>query len=64
MIEVTAGTKLVYRGKELMLPGRLLTVKAVHTYIVDEVFETMVLFDETGHSEYNIRFFQPSHSAE
>jgi hypothetical protein len=64
LIQVNAGTKLVYHGKELMLPGTVLTVKGVKTYIVDNVFETMVLFDETGYSEYNIRFFQPSHSAE
>jgi len=47
-----------------MLPGTILTVKDVRTYIVDNVFETMVVFEETNGSEYNIRFFQPSHSVE
>jgi hypothetical protein len=57
MIRVSPGFKLVYNGKELMLPGTVLTVKDLRTYMVDGVFETMALFDETGDSEYNIRFF-------
>jgi len=64
LILVSTGTKLIYHGKELMLPGKVLTVKAIRTYIVDSVFETMVIFEETNDSEYNIRFFQPIHSAE
>jgi hypothetical protein len=58
MIQVTNGLKLVYHGKELMLPGTVLTVKNVRTYAVEpNVFETMVKFEETGESEYNVRFF-------
>lgn len=64
MIRVRAGVKLVYHGKELMLPGTVLTVKDVRTYIIENVFETMVRFEESGNSEYNIRFFQPGYSAE
>jgi len=64
LIRVNPGIKLVYHGKELMLPGTILTVKDVRTYIVDNVFETMVVFEETNGSEYNIRFFQPLHSVE
>lgn len=64
MIQVNAGIKLVYHGKELMLPGTVLTVKDVRTYIIGEVFETMVRFEESGESEYNIRFFAPGHSVE
>jgi hypothetical protein len=57
MIVVREGVKLVYHGKELMLPGTVLTVKDVQTYALENVFETMVKFDETGESEYNVRFF-------
>lgn len=57
MTLVTPGTKLLYPGKELMLPGTELTVKDIKTYIVDGVFETMATFEETGDSQYNIRFF-------
>lgn len=61
LIHIKDGIKLVYQGKELMLPGTVLTVKNVRTYLIpnDKVFETMVTFHETGESEYNIRFFQP-----
>lgn len=64
MIRVTPGIKLVYHGKKLMLPGTVLTVKDVRTYIIGQVFETMVVFEESGASEYNIRFFAPGHSTE
>lgn len=57
MIRVQDGLKLVYHGKELMLPGTVLTVREVRTYMVDGIFETMALFHETGDSEYNIRSF-------
>lgn len=57
MIQVRPGFKLVYHGKELMLPGTRLTVKELKVYMVEGVFETMVLFEETKESEYNIRFF-------
>jgi hypothetical protein len=49
----------MYHGKELMLPGTVLTVRDVRTYIVDSVFETMIIFEEINGSEYNIRFFEP-----
>ncbi len=58
MIQVEEGVKLAYHGKELMAPGTVLTVKSVRTYAIDNgVFETMVKFEETGESEYNVRFF-------
>ena len=65
MILIKDGVKLVYHGKELMLPGTVLTVKSVRTYAIKPteqhhdpgVFETMVKFEETGESEYNVRFF-------
>jgi hypothetical protein len=58
MIVIEQGVKLVYHGKELMLPGTVLTVKSVRTYAVQpDVFETMAMFNETGESEYNVRFF-------
>lgn len=73
MIVIEQGVRLVYHGKELMLPGTVLTVKSVRTYAVQPctpidmndaysgsiagVFETMVMFSETGESEYNVRFF-------
>jgi hypothetical protein len=57
MTLIKPGLKLVYHGKELMLSGTVLTIKEVRTYNVDGVFETLATFDETGDSEYNIRFF-------
>lgn len=58
MIPIEDGVKLVYHGKELMLPGTVLTVKSVRTYAIEPgVFETMAKFYESGESEYNIRFF-------
>lgn len=66
MIRVKDGIKLVYQGKDLMLPGTVLTVKEVNIYLLNGFFETFVSFHETGESEYNIRFFatSTSHSAE
>jgi hypothetical protein len=65
MILVETGLKLEYLGKELMLPGTILTIKNVRTYFVDPgVFETMAMFEETGVSEYNIRFFVLANSTE
>ena len=57
MTLIKPGLKLTYHGKELMMPGTELTIKEIHTYNVDGVFETLATFEETGDSEYNIRFF-------
>ena len=57
MTLLQAGMKLTYHGKELMLPGTVLTIKTVETYAVDRVFDTFVTFEETGESKYNVRFF-------
>lgn len=51
------GMKLTYHGKELMLPGTVLTIKTIETYAVDGVFDTFATFEETKDSKYNIRFF-------